>query len=132
MAATFFNNYQGNPGENLTASGAAGITTAGVTSIVALTLTVGVWSVSADVQGDNNVTQTGADYYLYVKGVNDATQGVGYLYTRSAAAEAHPVSFSARVVTIVAANADKTIELKGQSITANKGVYGYISAIRII
>ena len=100
-------------------------------SRASLTLTTGVWLVSGTYNNDNNATQTGFDVYFYQKNANAGTQGVDKFVVRYAAAQAHAATFAPRVLVIASGDANKTIEIRAQAITANQTGFGYLTATRI-
>lgn len=118
-------------GESLTARGTATTTTAGITSVVTLTLTVGVWLVSATHYGDNTASQTGYDAYLYIKNATTSTTGTDLLKARYSAGNATSLTFASRVVVIATGDANKTVEVRAQSVTNNLDSVGYIAATRV-
>ena len=105
--------------------------TSGLTNIQSITLTPGVWLVSAGGQLDNIATQTGGSIYLFVKSVNSATLGMDFIFEEYSAGKGQSYCFIPRVVVIAAADPDKTIVVKAQSETAAGSCWAFITAVRI-
>jgi hypothetical protein len=101
------------------------------TDLVTLTLTTGVWLVSANGQSDNTATQTGFEVSLVIKGTGGVTIGIDQLDPRYPAAQSATFTFANRVVVVAASDGDKTVVVQGKSVTASGSMEAYISAVRI-
>lgn len=120
-------------GEKLSATGTDVATnTSGLTTIATLTLTVGVWSVSACSNSRAAASQTGAVHTLKVKGTGGTTDGKDKLQCPGQpAGSAHSVTFATQRVTIASGDADKTVLVQQQSYTAAGLGCAHIEAICI-
>lgn len=118
-------------GEQISANGDVSASTSSQTIIATATLTAGTWLVSATDNSNGSSTQTGANIYLYSKGLNTATAGVDLLYMRYASGNATAVTFASRVINVAPTDSDKTVLIKVQAITAGASHSAHIVAIRI-
>ena len=122
-------------GESLTAS--AGTTFIGTTEtdLVSLTLTTGVWLVSATSFSDGNTGVIGSQAKLYVKGSNSNIRAVDSLSAYDDGATgvrmATSLTFAPRVVVIASGDANKNILVRSYTVAGTGGFSGYISAARI-
>jgi hypothetical protein len=120
-------------GEFLEASGNDVTTnTSAETTIATLTLTTGVWSVSAASNSRAAATQTGAVHFLTVKGSYSGANGVDLIqFNGQIAGSAHIANFATRRVVIAAGDANKTVVVAQRSATAAGLGCAHITAIRI-
>ena len=120
-------------GEYLTASGVDVATnTGGNTAIASLTLTTGVWSVSATSESRAAATQTGAVHTLEIKGTPGTTKGKDYITVSGQPATAsHMITFATCVVVIASGDSNKTVRTLQTSVTAAGLGCSYITAVRI-
>lgn len=108
--------------------------TASPTITVSKTLTPGTWLYGGSGWVDNRSGVTGGYAALFAKGaaVGGSTYSDDVMLTVGPTAIASTaMTLSPHAVNIVAADADKTVAIKMQSIGANTACYAYIWALRI-
>lgn len=121
----------GNAGEMLEQyTGDVATNTSTQTTVGSLTLTAGRWLVTVCSYNRNATSQTGAQHFLYTKGVTDVTYGKNYLNTTNPAGGGSAATFPGRIVNIAPGDADKTVVIKQLSSTASSFGTSYITAIR--
>ena len=125
----------GSVGESLTASAGTTIIGTTETDLVSLTLTTGVWLVSATSFSDGNTGVIGSQAKLYVKGSNSNIRAVDSLSAYDDGATgvrmATSLTFAPRVVVIASGDANKNILVRSYTVAGTSGFSGYISATRI-
>lgn len=99
------------------------------TLIASKILPVGVWNYIIVTVSDNNVTQTGYDALVYLKGTNSGEVPKTTAYTRYFAGGTGFLSFVGQIV-IATADADKTLSVKAIHSVAAGTVAAYIFAVR--
>jgi len=121
----------GNVGEMLEQyTGDVATNTSTQTTVGSLTLTAGRWLVTVCSYNRNATSQTGAQHFLYTKGVTDVTYGKNYLNNTNPAGGGSAATFPGRIVNIAPGDADKTIVIKQISSTATSFGTSYITAVR--
>lgn len=106
--------------------------TGGLTVIATLTLTPGRWLVSATSYTRASATQTGAIHALYIKGANTgASNAKDYGNIQVSATTASCMPFATRIVEILSGDANKTIQVQQQSLTAAGLGGAHITAVRL-
>jgi hypothetical protein len=111
-------------------TGAAVVTT-GYTTVSTLTLTNGIWLVSAAATQNGGGSITGMNARLVQKGVAGATASSDLMQAAASAGAGPAATFPSRIVNIAPGDATKTVAVDIQSVGANTNANATIIAVRI-